>query len=416
MFYWMPPVGCALFALLLLAGGMVIWWHYDQQTKAPLAEQNALPTHVQRTDTLLTQMHPAGDDNGNNNVYNNNNNNNKNNNSNNNITDNDKPKQTLLTNDTQLLSINSQTPVTTFKPPTTKKPTLTGYYNGGTRQKPEKEQGRNSFQKKNNTATEPEAGNDQEAAAGRYLPFATPRLIATTGNICITTNSQLPGVLFPEKPSPDSNRNNSFIVSAGLQWQAPVPFSGRDHYFKGPNAKDQPYQLLIPGFWLGARKNKHQLIATITPFTAASLPTRYYEKGNAPINDRRISDSPLVYKSIVKVFGLQTGLHYNYNITAHWWIGAGTDAHWWNKGLVLAKPVNDTAGIRSFLYSTNSNEEKKITPFQISALIETSYQLNAWEGILQLSRPWNATIKGQSQPLWLRLGIRYRLVQKKIGR
>jgi len=388
LFFWIPPVGCATFVFLFLAGGMVIWQLYNKQTRRSIHQQRNISGSVQLTDTLLTQKQPAGNNNNNN----------------------DNANKTVISNDNQFRSVNTKTPERSIEQTSTQKPALTAAQETGTQQKPAKEHQQHAFKKKKRTAAFPVADLTTETDLIRDLPFATPQPVNGNMTISVTTNKALPGVLFPEQPSPDSNRNNKFIISAGLQWQAPVSFTGMDYYFKGSNGKDQPYQWCIPGVWLAAGKNKHQLIAMVLPFTSALLPAKRYETGYRP------ADSMMIYKRMVKVFGGQAGLHYNYQLTPHWWIGTGMEANWWSKGLVSVKPGVDSSGIKPYVYSIHSKEEKKLTPFQLSTVFETGYRLRAWEGILQVSRPWNATVKDLSPPVWLRLGIRYRLVQKKLGR
>ncbi|HEX6431488.1 MAG TPA: hypothetical protein VF008_27545 [Niastella sp.] len=392
-FFWIPPVGCATFVLLLLAGGMGMWRQYNKQHKTPLQEQPALSATDQFADTLLTQKELTVN---NNHTYNNN----------------DKTKKTALTRGTQLPSANTQTPVGSSDQTFTEQRKLTAYYGAGAMQTPPTVKRKYAYKKKTKTAIVPVEDNNAETDYIGSLPFATPQLTAIKGMaISVTTDRNLPGVAFQEKPSPDSNRNNPFTVSAGLEWQAPIAFTGMDHYFKGENGNNQPYLLLIPGIWVSVAKNRHQLIAKMLPYTSALLPDKYYEKGLA-----RVSDSLIAYKRMVKTFGLQAGLQYNYQINAHWCIGAGINTNWWNKGLVLAKPVNDSMGIKPFVYTTDPKSEKKLNRFQVSSVFETGYRLHAWEGFVQLSRPWNTTIKDLPPPVWLRLGVKYRLIQRNIGR
>jgi hypothetical protein len=243
------------------------------------------------------------------------------------------------------------------------------------------------------------------------LPFAFPYITAITEAITIPAKRSLPVILLPEKQSPDTIRENRFILSTGVQWQLPVSFTGMDYYTKGPDGSDQPYRLFIPGVWLTIARNKQQVTATCIPFASTAMPAKDYETGYAPAFD---SLSVLARKRMLKTFGLQAGLTYCYEVNSHWSIGGGMQANWWKKGLVLAKPVDDSLGIKPFLYTVHSHQEEKFTSFQFNVVLETAFRLKAWEGILQLSQPLHTTVKGLPARVSLSAGIRYRFYRKNI--
>lgn len=114
------------------------------------------------------------------------------------------------------------------------------------------------------------------------------------------------------------------------------------------------------------------------------------------------------------MFGYQAGLQYAYRITDNWWLGSGIDGNWWRKGLVLAKPVDSFSSRKPFLYTVNPKTEEKVTDFQISGNLALGYQHKAWEAVMQVSTPFNLTIKGIPSPIWLRLGVRWRLMNKRL--
>lgn len=116
------------------------------------------------------------------------------------------------------------------------------------------------------------------------------------------------------------------------------------------------------------------------------------------------------------MFGYQAGLQYAYRLASHWWLGGGIDGNWWRKGLVLAKSVDSLAINKAFLYAVNPKTEEKITSFQMSANLALGYQYKDWEAIMQVSTPFSKTIKGISSPIWLRLGVRWRLLNKGVQR
>ena len=241
------------------------------------------------------------------------------------------------------------------------------------------------------------------------LPFAFPKRTGMTGSILVQANRPLPGLLFPQ-PAIDSSRKKKYWVEAGLQWNIPVPFEGYNYYLKGPDGNNQFYRLLLPGIWGAVNSNRHRVIAIVDPFISAPLPAKTYEDGRVPVTD---SFSLLGHKQMVKMFGAQAQLQYAYRLTGRWSVGAGMDATWWNKGLVLAKPI-DSNTFKPFLYSINPKKEEGIKAFQMSASLALSYQFKAGEGILQISKPLDKAVPGVSAPVWLRLGIRWRLLGRKM--
>jgi hypothetical protein len=154
-------------------------------------------------------------------------------------------------------------------------------------------------------------------------------------------------------------------------------------------------------------------MATLNPFVSAPMPDKSFGAGMVPIND---SMQMYAHKRMVKMFGYQAGLQYAYRFTGHWWLGSGIDGNWWRKGLVLAES-DDTIAIRKpFLYAVNPKTEEKMTSFQMSANLALGYQYKDWEAVMQVSTPFGNTIKGISSPIWLRLGVRWRLMNRRIQR
>jgi hypothetical protein len=224
----------------------------------------------------------------------------------------------------------------------------------------------------------------------------------------VQANRPLPALLFPQ-PTTDSSRKKKFWIEAGLQWNVQVPFEGYNYYLKGPDGNNQFYRLLLPGIWGAVNRNRHRLIVVVNPFVSAPLPAKKYGDGMVPVTD---SFSLFGHKKMVKMFGAHGQLQYAYRLTSRWSLGAGVDATWWNKGLVLANPPDSGIGFKPFLYYIKPKEEG-IKTFQMSASLSLSYQFKAGEGILQISQPFNKTIQGVPSPVWLRLGIRWRLLNRK---
>jgi hypothetical protein len=231
----------------------------------------------------------------------------------------------------------------------------------------------------------------------KSLPFAFPEQIRLTDSILVRANWPLPVSLFREPAPADSNHKKNVLVQAGLQWNVPVTSNEHNYYAKGPDGSNQLYRFLLPGVWISLNKNKQRLLATVNPFFSSPAPEKVYDS-------IRSFD-----KQTIKTFGLQAGIQYGYQLNGHWWVCGGVDATWWKKGLVFA--TNDSMG--TFLYPVNLKKEKLVTNFQISTTISTSYQFKACEGFLQLSVPVNKTIKSYPTPIWVQLGVQWRLLNLK---
>lgn len=256
------------------------------------------------------------------------------------------------------------------------------------------------------TVKENSTGGDDDE---RSLPFAFPERVVLTDSISVQAYVPLPS-FFNEPPKEDSV-NKAVWVEAGLHWNVPVPVEGNDHYLLGPNGKDQPWQYLLPGVWLSVNKNKQRIIVSANPFVSAPLTDKSYGWGAVPVRD----SIPVVgQKRMVKMFGYQASLQYGYKLGDHWWLSGGISANWWKKGLVYARPADSVSRFKPFLYSVNTKDESAVTGFQMSAIAALSYQFKACEAILQVNAPFTETIKKVQSPLWIRLGVRWRLTSSKV--
>ena len=114
------------------------------------------------------------------------------------------------------------------------------------------------------------------------------------------------------------------------------------------------------------------------------------------------------------MFGYQASLQYEHKLGGHWWLGGGISANGWTKGLVYARPADSNFIYKPFLYSVNTKEEAGVRSFQMSANGSLGCQFKALEAILQVNVPFNETIKKEQSPLWIRVGVRWRLMKKQV--
>ncbi len=164
----------------------------------------------------------------------------------------------------------------------------------------------------------------------KKLPFSFPKLTPLTDTILVKANLPLAVPLQAEK---EDSMHKAVWVEAGLQWNAPVPTRGNEHYLKG-NGNNQVTTLLIPGIWFSVNKGKQRLLASVNPFVSAPLPDKYYGWGMVPATDTM---DLLGQKKMIKMFGYQASLQYGYRFGNNFLLGGGFDATWWKKGLVYAQ-------------------------------------------------------------------------------
>jgi len=255
---------------------------------------------------------------------------------------------------------------------------------------------------KKSTATD--ASQEQELHISRLLPVALPHPLVVENSIDVQSYNMLPGKLLSSATGKNKPPKKAIDIEAGIQWQWPVPFSYSDYYFKGPGGNNRPYRLLLPGGWLAITKNKQRLMVSVNPFMSTSMP------GNSKTGALLIDSSGLMigHKSMIQMFGYTVGVNYAYQVQSHWWVGAGINANWWQKGLLLAKPVDSLSNFKPYLYTVNARKEEGIRSFQVSTGIELGYQHNAWQAVLQVNRPLNATINNLPTPVWWHVGVRWR--------
>lgn|GEM_PF-1383910 len=382
---WLPPVGCVLVLLLLLGGGYGIWMYTTLQPSKGYTDQPA----EQLTTPLATKSKEPQSQG---------------------AATNDPASQeqpiALSHKDTSSLTRNTVTEEKALLTSKTTHPIQSAQRgNSGMRsirlhQKPKL----------------PELTTVAPLAAASAVPanFLRPSTVAGVhypASIWVVPYKAPRPAWLPEDHSTNGSSGNQparkVVWAAGLQVEVPVPISGVDVYFKNPDAKDRFLQPLIPGIWGSVRKNRHRITTEFKPFANALLPDRPFSSARTVLPDSSIVSS----RTMVKVFGMQFGLHYAYEIRPDWWLGAGLTGSIWKKALIHG----DSLGSFSVLYGVHHSEEPRLRTFQPGVSIQVSYRKNAWEGMLQVESPFNATARGGPHPVWARLGLRLRLLQSKNG-
>lgn len=388
MILWLPPVGCALLLLLLLGGGYGIWMYTTRQPSqgdqdkstehltAPVVTKNKEPRLQKPTNNTATQKQP----------------------------------DMLSYHNTSRSSGNTgvaEKVLLTSKTTAPIQPVLR----------------RNSVMRSSGLRQEPKLPEEETVpslASASAVPanILRPSTVAGThyqASISVwPARAPKPGWL-PGEPISDGSSGkqpaHKYVFAAGLQVEIPDPVSAIDVYFKNPDVKDRFYQPLIPGIWASLSKNRHRFTAEFKPFASALLPNRPFDTTLYTIPGTGIIG--IRQRAMLKVFGMQMGINYSYQVRKHWWLGAGLTVSAWHKALIYEDFQDDSLMNLHSLYGVKRSEASYLHTFQPGAMIQLGYQKNAWEGMLQLESPFNATAKGGPHPVWIRLGLRWRIWQSK---
>ncbi|MBO9563264.1 MAG: hypothetical protein J7621_10835 [Niastella sp.] len=371
MITWLPPVGCALL-LLLLGGGYALWQYTTPKQMTETPGQAKQTTGKEKTSSFTQE-----------------------------------------TNDTQTPTSNTQpTPTPSLQPATT---SLTAKTTSTNKRKPQpnkalagtttnrngtpellkKEQHKvNATFFRSSLRPSPVAGI-QYAASIHVQPARPPKSLWLPDESTWITDSS------GNKPAP------KYVFAIGLQAEIPVPIYTPDVYFKNPEGKDRFYQPFSPDIWAGVTKKRHRLTAEFKPFASALLPYKPFHNGAI-----RLPDSTTYWgqHTVVKVFGAQLALQYTYQVRKQWWAGVGLDLSKWRKALIQV----DSFSNKPLFYGVHKNDASYLNATQLGAVLHLNYEsTKAWTGTLQIETPFKPTVKGGPLPVWVRLGLRWRLLQSR---
>jgi hypothetical protein len=379
MITWLPPVGCAL--LLLLLGGGYALWQYTMPKQITEAPDQAKQTTSKEKTQALTQKSTVTKTPTSNTA------------AKETQTDNPTPTPSLQTATTSLTAKTTST--TKRKPQTSKALAGTTTNRNGTPELLQKEQHNvNATSSRSSLRPSPVAGIHY-AASIHVQPARPPKPLWLPDESTWVTDSS------GNKPAP------KYVFATGLQAEIPVPIYTPDVYFKNPEGKDRFYQPFSPGIWASLTKKRHRLTAEFKPFASALLPYKPFKDGAI-----RLPDSTTYWgqHTVVKVFGAQLALQYTYQVRKQWWVGVGLDLSKWRKALIQV----DSFSNKPLFYGVHKNDAPYLNATQLGAVIHLNYEsTKAWTGTLQIETPFKPTVKGGPLPVWVRLGLRWRLLQSR---
>lgn len=168
-------------------------------------------------------------------------------------------------------------------------------------------------------------------------------------------------------------------ILAGLQWNAQIPFAGVDGYFAGPNAKAQPYRILLPGIWVSMLEGKSIFTIEANLFHTAAVPQKLFFTG---VSSKVNEDTAIITsetKALSRLFGFSAAFGYNHNIKNNWWLGGNMQFVSWNKGVVNSTGTIEKKSMSgSFETTTNTfSTHHPITDTEKASFYKSQFIANA---------------------------------------
>jgi hypothetical protein len=204
-------------------------------------------------------------------------------------------------------------------------------------------------------------------------------------------------------------KHHTIFVTAGLQWAAILPAQNNIYYSTGPGGRNQAYRHLLPGVVLSLQKNRHRVGINLYPFIQSQLQDVAYSSSKDTMG--RLSET----YSLVKLFGYGAGINYAFNLHRHWWVGAGIQGNWWNKGLIHHQYTISSAAPNDSLLLLRKGDSawKNFARAQYKADFEIWYDRKQWalglQGSLPLIKPVKNVGAVPRQPTTIALLLRWKL-------
>jgi hypothetical protein len=229
-----------------------------------------------------------------------------------------------------------------------------------------------------------------------------------------------------EKDDEGEGLFSNWQLQYGLHWKATVPINGFDHYLTGPNNSSQFYNPLIPGIWLSAHNEHHELLLLVKPAEWTSYNNNVIKLDTSVksvVVDSATTANVWTHHttSFLKSGGIYAGLQYNYHINENFIIGAGIGYQTLGQTLALtqSKLAVDTARnkvpVPDSLFSVKGDSltNRYLNAFLIQAKFEIAYKLGPIDlgaaVLVPLTKAFTSSSKDQKRPLHVQIFVRWRL-------
>ncbi len=244
----------------------------------------------------------------------------------------------------------------------------------------------------------------------------SPKVVTASRNTdSITANQSSPTT--STNKSRRKNNKNGAAFHYGIQWNVNIPVYGFNEYFTGTNAKNQPYNLLLPGLWVSKiiGKRANELLLLLKPeqqyFTGSKVVATF-------TGSFSVQDSTLIRRNtvLIKTNSVYVGLQYNYHLSTKWNIGGGLNFNWQYAALINQQTTRLSSGVllTDSLYGIkkSSQDWKYFKSSFISARLGVSYNLKTFEIGCDAHMPITSIFAGSvstSRPVNGHIFIRWRI-------
>lgn len=215
--------------------------------------------------------------------------------------------------------------------------------------------------------------------------------------------------LLPLRPSSGMKEKHR-VWSLYLQLNIPLPITGSNHYFMGPDGNNQFYRMLIPAARIEKQLGNTALSLDLRPSVSSILPGNTY---NALKNDTTwpaINDTSY---TLLKQFGWGLALQYHIPVYKNWRLSAGIQSSFLRKA-TIQRTVSDSSNIyRTTVYTATSNDWKDFSRLKINGILELYYPAKKWQlgvrSMVPVTRVSNKPGIHIKQPIQVELVYRWRL-------
>ena len=210
-------------------------------------------------------------------------------------------------------------------------------------------------------------------SAAKLLKSSTaPRLIEKIKNPLVkkplgaidvsNSNATIKALLAEQNKLKNKSKKPASNFTYGIQLNAGIPLQQECfcNFTVGVNGKKQPWKLLIPGIWAGKIfAQKHEVSLQFTPYQQYFIADKVISSSTIYLPPGLPEDTLLATKTtrIIKAFGLNAGIHYNYRFNNKWTVGLGVDYNAVS-GILMSEEVKRVYDGKVFQYNLSGIKSK----------------------------------------------------------